>query len=328
MGEAVCAPTGAANQAGQQQGFGKLLQCRQRIAVLTAVLPEQPQAAQRHVGEGGIEKGGETLKFMQQQINENDEKRHKHLPFPRFGGGGRVGNHKESKQVKRRRGKRAHKERLRRNMMAEQPGAQRQLQGVKQQKAADQHTAADIEGKQHQRGSGDKKGRDTRPAPLIGGCGRNHAVAQHQGGNHAEQARVVDMAAVYRENVFGRGGKKRRYGSQPQAVGKIGQHRQAEAGNQAANRNKQGFAPQQIMQQAVQRNANQQNQPDLGRTPVETPKRDAAGNESGLKQQHGQTGIVFGGKAVESNHGKRSSQKKRIIARQHTRRTIFKQKAV
>ena len=113
------------------------------------------------------------------------------------------------------------------------------------------------------------------------------------------------MAAVYRENVFGRGGKKRRYGGQPQAVGKIGQHRQAEAGNQAANRNQQGFAPQQIMQQAVQRNANQQNQPDLGRTPVETPKRDAAGNESGLKQQHGQTGIVFGGKTVESNHNKR-----------------------
>ena len=82
MGEAVCAPTGAANQAGQQQGFGKLLQRRQRIAVLAAVLPEQPQAAQRHIGEGGIEKGGETLKFMQQQINENDEKRHKHLPFP------------------------------------------------------------------------------------------------------------------------------------------------------------------------------------------------------------------------------------------------------
>ena len=194
-------------------------------------------------------------------------------------------------------------------MMAEQPGAQRQLQGVKQQKAADQHAAADIEGKQHQRGGGDKKGRDARPAPLIGRRGRNHTVTQHQGGNHAEQARVVDMAAVYRENVFGRGGKKRRYGGQPQAVGKIGQHRQAEAGNQAANRNQQGFAPQQIMQQAVQRNANQQNQPDLGRTPVETPKRDAAGNESGLKQQHGQTGIVFGGKAVESNHGKRVGKK-------------------
>ena len=66
MGEAVCTPTGAANQAGQQQGFGKLLQRRQRIAVLAAVLPKQPQAAQRHVGESGIEKGGETLKFMQQ----------------------------------------------------------------------------------------------------------------------------------------------------------------------------------------------------------------------------------------------------------------------
>jgi len=47
---------------------------------------------------------------------------------------------------------------------------------------------------------------------LIGGRGRYHAAAKEQRGNNAKQRGVVNMLAVYGEQIFGRDGEKRRKG--------------------------------------------------------------------------------------------------------------------
>ena len=108
--------------------------------------------------------------------------------------------------------------------MAQDDSAQAHLGGVEQQKRADEPRAVDVHAHQHDGGGGDKKGDHARAAPLVGGRWRYHAATKKQRGNNAKQRRVVNMLAVYREQIFGGDGEKRRQQGKPNAVRKIGEH--------------------------------------------------------------------------------------------------------
>ena len=201
---------------------------------LLARLPEKVNAAQGEIGKARVEQGGELLEFMQRKVYHHDNRRHADLPFFAAGRGGRVGQHKEHEQIKRGRCKRAHKQRFGGDMMAQNIGAQAHLGGVEQQKRANQPCAVDVHAHQHDGGGGNKKGHHARAAPLIGGRGRYHAAAKKQRGNNAKQRGVVNMLAVYGEQIFGRDGEKRRQQRKPNAVREVGEHGKAGACNRRA----------------------------------------------------------------------------------------------
>ena len=156
------------------------------------------------------------------------------MPFFAAGRRGRVGQHKEHKQIKRGRCKRAHKQRFGGDVVAQNIGAQAHLGGVEQQKRANQPCAMNVHAHQHNGGGGNKKGDHARAAPLVGRGGRYHAATKKQRGNNAKQRRVVNMLAVYCEQIFRRDGEKRRQQRKPNAMREVGEHGKAGAGNRRA----------------------------------------------------------------------------------------------
>ena len=164
------------------------------------------------------------MEFVQRKVYHHDNRRHADLRFFAAGRRGRVGQHKEHEQIKRGRGKRAHKQRFGGDMMAQNIGAQAHLGGVEQQKRANQPCAMDVHAHQHDGGGGNKKGNHARAAPLIGGRWRYHAATKKQRGNNAKQRWVVNMLAVYGKQIFGRDGEKRWQQRKPNAMREIGEH--------------------------------------------------------------------------------------------------------
>ena len=87
---------------------------------------------------------------------------------------------------------------------------------------------------QHDGGGGNKKGNHARAAPLVGRRWCYHAAPKKQRGNNAKQRGVVNMLAVYREQIFGRDGEKRRQQRKPNAMREVGEHGKAGACNRRA----------------------------------------------------------------------------------------------